>query len=75
MSASPIYRQNVRGVLIAARNLEEVVGKGDENEVYALAGDLLSAALARESAGAVAGFQEQAAPAAEECRRPAPRTS
>ncbi|BCY08488.1 hypothetical protein [Actinoplanes sp. L3-i22] len=65
MSASPIYRQNVRGVLIAARNLEEVVGKGDENEVYALAGDLLSAALARESAGAVAGFQEQAAPAAE----------
>ncbi|BCJ47349.1 hypothetical protein GCM10010168_70610 [Actinoplanes ianthinogenes] len=65
MSASPIYRHNVRGVLNAARNLEEVLDKGDESEVLALAGDLLSAALARESAGAVAGLEEHDAPAVE----------
>jgi hypothetical protein len=52
-----VYRTNTQAILLAARDLEEALDARDDEEVASLAGNLLSAALAREAGGVVAGFQ------------------
>jgi hypothetical protein len=52
-----VYRTNTQAILLAARDLEEALDAGDDEDVPSLAGNLLSAALAREAGGVVAGFQ------------------
>jgi hypothetical protein len=58
------YREELKGVLLAARDLEEALDVGDRDDVTSLASNLLSSALARESGGVVAGFRAYDAPAA-----------
>jgi hypothetical protein len=64
MSVRPVYRTSVQAVLLAARDLEEALDAGETDEAISLTGNLLSAALARESGGAVAGFRSDDASSA-----------
>lgn len=58
--------------MISARDLEEALAAGDDEDVAALANDLLEAALAREDGGVTAGFgAEPGIPAAAQPAEPA----
>ncbi len=57
MPVEQVYRTNTQAVLLAARDLEEALDSGDDEVLPSLAGNLLSAALARETGGGVAGFR------------------
>jgi hypothetical protein len=57
MPVDSAYPNKVKAVLLAARDLDEALPGGDEDELASLANGLLSSALARESGGVVAGFR------------------
>jgi hypothetical protein len=63
VSVERVYRTNVQAVLLAARDLEEALDAGDEDDIVSGANNLLSSALARESGGVVAGFRSDEASA------------
>lgn len=57
MSVEQMYRTNAQAILLAARDLEEALDAGDDEDIPSLTNSLLSAALAREAGGVVAGFR------------------